>query len=253
MGSMWSETFPACKWFNSPTLLLPSLNLIGQTLPLCLCCASLNPGKRSSAWSAAYVAPLEGVKPSACAPRDSQHSLAGITVSPSLKWTPSISARAKGFSVDSCLISAFMLCPMCLAQTTWKPRGWLHGGGTKEHLRWTLCPMSSGVITGRDGSDGAAAENTQRSKAVLLWRALNQSQQLFPEIWDASQISSVLFIFSCDWRSTLRWSKLRPQREAVKCCSKIWKKIVCCHTHEVIHKSSYMYVLSFSWVACYFK
>lgn len=90
------------------------------------------------------------------------HSLAGITISPSLKWTPSISARAKGFSVDSCLISTFMLWPMCLAQTTWKPRGWLQGGGVKEHLKWTLWPMSSGVITGRDGSEGLAAENTQR-------------------------------------------------------------------------------------------
>lgn len=74
MGSMWSEAFPACKWFNSPTLLLPSLNGIGQTLPLCLCYASLNPGKRSSVWSSAYVAPLEGVKPSTCAPRDSTQS-----------------------------------------------------------------------------------------------------------------------------------------------------------------------------------
>lgn len=83
--------------------------------------------------------------------------LAGITVSPSLKWTPSISTSEKAFSVDSCLISAFMLWPMCLAQTTWKPRGWLQGGGTKVHLRWTLWPTSSGVIRGRDGRDGTAA------------------------------------------------------------------------------------------------
>lgn len=64
--------------------------------------------------------------------------------------------------MDSCLISAFMLWPMCLAQTTWKPSAWLHGGGMKEHLRWTLWPMSSGVMTGRDGRDGRAAENTDR-------------------------------------------------------------------------------------------
>lgn len=84
--------------------------------------------------------------------------LAGITVSPSLKWTPSISLREKGFAVDSCPISAFMLWPMRLAQTTWKPSGALQGGGVKEHLRWTLWPTSSGVITGRDGRGGTAAE-----------------------------------------------------------------------------------------------
>lgn len=108
---------------------------------------------------------LERVKPCTCAPESvGVHGPAGITVSPSLKWTPSISAREKGFSVVSCRISAFMLLPMCLAQTTWKASGWLHAGRTKEHLRWTLWPMSSGVITGRDGSDGTAAGNTQRSK-----------------------------------------------------------------------------------------
>lgn len=105
--------------------------------------------------------PPDGVKPSQTPPPGPRGALrlilAGITVSPSLKWTPSISTSEKSFSVDSCLISAFMLWPMCLAQTTWKPRGWLHGGGTKVHLSWTLWPASSGVITGRDGRDGTAA------------------------------------------------------------------------------------------------
>lgn len=110
-------------------------------------------------------------------------SLAGITISPSLKWTPSISARAKGFSVDSCLISAFMLWPMRLAQTTWKPRGWLQGGGSKEHLRWTLWPTSSGVITGRDGSAGLAAGDTQRLEnnlvsSVVFYRKKKTSSHL---------------------------------------------------------------------------
>lgn len=117
---------------------------------LCLCFVRQKRGQHDP-W---LMLPARGVKPTTCAPRNFQQGLAGITVSPSLKWTPSISAREKGFNVDSCLISAFMLWPMCLAQTTWKPSCWLDSGGMKEHLKWTLWPMSSGVITGRDGRDG---------------------------------------------------------------------------------------------------
>lgn len=79
--------------------------------------------------------------------------------------------------MDSCLISAFMLWPMCLAQTTWKPRGWLHDGGTKVHLRWTLWPTSSGVITGRDGRAGTAAGD--KVKTVRLALALGLLVQNF--------------------------------------------------------------------------
>lgn len=61
-----------------------------------------------------------------------------------------------------------MLWPMCLAQTTWKARDWLHGGGTKEHLRWTLWPMSSGVMTGLEGREGTAAENTENKSKIKL-------------------------------------------------------------------------------------
>lgn len=85
------------------------------------------------------------------------HGMAGITVSPSLKRMPSISAREKLLLVVSCRISAFMLWLMCLAHTTWKVSGWLHGGGTKAHLRWTLWPTSSGVMTGLDSRGGATA------------------------------------------------------------------------------------------------
>lgn len=160
---MCSEAFPTCNWFNFPALLLLSLNGIRHMLPLCLCFVSLNPAKKRSVWSKAYAARWRGQTLHMCSLKLSALSgLAGITVSPSLKWRPSISTTEKGFSVESCLISAFMLWPMCLAQTTWKPSVWLHGGGMKEHLRWTLWPMSSGVITGRDGRDGTAAESTDR-------------------------------------------------------------------------------------------
>lgn len=75
--------------------------------------------------------------------------------------------------MDSCLTSAFMLWLMCRAQTTWKPSGWLHGGGTNEHLRWTLGPMSSGLIVGRDGSEGTAAENRKLHLELLLIKTVS--------------------------------------------------------------------------------
>lgn len=157
MGHIWSKAFPTCNWFNFPTLFLHSLDCIWHMLLLCFFSVSLNSWKKKSVQH--DHAPLEEVKPTTCAPQNFQHGLAGITVSPSLKRTPSISTTEKGFSVASCLISAFMLWLMCLAQTTWKPSVWLHGGETKEHLRWTLWPMSSAVITGREGRDGTASES----------------------------------------------------------------------------------------------
>lgn len=69
-----------------------------------------------------------------------------------------------------------MLWPMCRAQTTWKPSGWLHSGGTNEHLRWTLGPMSSGPSVGRDGSEGTASANRKLH--------LNQnSEQIYPTFY----------------------------------------------------------------------
>lgn len=74
MGSMWSEAFPTCNWFNFPALLLPSLNGIWHMLPLCLCFVRLNPGKKRSAWSMAYVARLRGQTLHMCSPKLSARS-----------------------------------------------------------------------------------------------------------------------------------------------------------------------------------
>lgn len=50
----------------------------------------------------------------------------------------------------------------------------------KEHLRWTLWPMSSGAITGRDGSEGLAAENTQRLENSLMLYEVREENHVSP-------------------------------------------------------------------------
>lgn len=57
---------------------------------------------------------------------------------------------------------------MRLAQTTRKPRGWLHGGGIKEHLRWTLWPTSSGEMVGRDRRGGMAAGKRSEAQSMIM-------------------------------------------------------------------------------------
>lgn len=77
--------------------------------------------------------------------------------------------------MDSSRTSTFILWLIRLAQTTKKPSGWLHGGGMKEHLRWTLWPTSSGEMVGRDRRGGMAAgrrseaQSMIRSSKVLLF------------------------------------------------------------------------------------
>lgn len=71
---MWSEAFPTCNWFNFPALFLLSLNGIWHTLPLCLYFVRLNPSRKRSAWSTAYVAHSRGQTLHMCSPKLSARS-----------------------------------------------------------------------------------------------------------------------------------------------------------------------------------